>query len=159
NGSVNALSADTTVTFDYSTSANLSSGTSTTAAQDIGSASVSVPVTARLTGLTPSTTYYFQVVASNSGGTSRGEILSFTTATAPILPFAVTGIASPDSDVATVSGTVNPEGNGTDVTFQYSTDQSLPQTYATHFAGFSGTRGSADGSGTSTLLAGPSGVA
>ena len=39
-------------------------------------------VTAPLTGLTPKTTYYFEVVATNAVGTTVGAILSFTTAAA-----------------------------------------------------------------------------
>ena len=39
--------------------------------------------TAALTGLTPDTTYYFEIEATGSGGTTYGTVLSFTTTEAP----------------------------------------------------------------------------
>jgi hypothetical protein len=41
------------------------------------------PVSFNATGLTPSTTYFFRVIVSNSGGSSLGSIQSFTTQAAP----------------------------------------------------------------------------
>ena len=40
----------------------------------------------RITGLSPNTTYYFRAVARNSEGTARGNILSFRTSGAVIIP-------------------------------------------------------------------------
>lgn len=76
--SVNPNGSDTHVVFLWGTSSTLSSSTSTTS-QDIGSASTASAITANLTGLTASTTYYFQVMAQNAGGTTSGSIQSFTT--------------------------------------------------------------------------------
>ena len=39
--------------------------------------------TARLDGLEPETTYYYQAIAENASGVSVGDVLSFTTAAAP----------------------------------------------------------------------------
>jgi protocatechuate 3,4-dioxygenase beta subunit len=50
----------------------------------------SVAVTAALTGLTPSTTYFDRVVATNADGTTFGTILSFTTPMGPV----ATGISA-----------------------------------------------------------------
>ena len=81
NASVNPEGSATTVSFVYGTSSTLSSGTTTTSRQSIDDGSAAVPVTAALTGLTAGTTYYFEVVATNTGGATDGSILSFTTPT------------------------------------------------------------------------------
>lgn len=47
------------------------------------SGDVTVPGSASLTGLNPSTTYYYQVEATNSAGTSTSAIASFTTFSVP----------------------------------------------------------------------------
>jgi large repetitive protein len=79
NGGVNPEGSATTVSFVYGTDPTLTTGTTSTAAVPIGSGTSAVPVTAALTGLQPGTTYYDEVVATNSGGTTDGKILSFTT--------------------------------------------------------------------------------
>jgi sugar lactone lactonase YvrE len=81
-GTVNPNGADTHAMFAYGTSSTLS-GATQTASQDLGSTAASDQVTTNLTGLTPSTTYYFQAVAQNSVGTTNGAIFSFTTMPAP----------------------------------------------------------------------------
>jgi autotransporter-associated beta strand protein len=61
--------------------------TNTTAKINLPSGTTAVSTNATLTGLLPGTTYYFQVVATNSVGTNTGNELSFTTlsVTAPKL--------------------------------------------------------------------------
>jgi hypothetical protein len=78
NATVDPNGIDTHVVFLWGTSSSLSSSTSTTS-QDIGSGSTASAISANLTGLTASTTYYFQVMAQNAAGTSSGSIQSFTT--------------------------------------------------------------------------------
>ena len=91
NATVNANSGDTTVAFSYATTADLSgatvavTGTSVTGFTDKTS-------TAALTGLKPGTKYYYRASATNSAGTSPGEIKNFTTTGA--LPTVTTGSAS-----------------------------------------------------------------
>ncbi len=85
-----------------------------------------VPVNVALTGLQPNTTYYYEVVATNSVGTTDGSILSFTTPAAPAATLATTQAASNvTSTAATLSGSVNPEGAATSVSFIYGTDPTL----------------------------------
>jgi hypothetical protein len=81
NGSVNPEGSATSVSFIYGTDPTLTTGTTTTPAQQIGSGTSAVPVTATLSSLLPGTTYYYKVVATNSVGTTVGTpIVSFTTA-------------------------------------------------------------------------------
>ena len=79
NADVNPEGSATTVSFVYGTSSTLASGTTTTAGQSIGNGSAAVSVTAALTGLTAGATYYYEVVATSSEGTTDGSILSFAT--------------------------------------------------------------------------------
>jgi trimeric autotransporter adhesin len=79
---VNPNGADTLVMFLYGASSTLS-GAAQTPAQDLGSAAASDAVSATVTGLSPSTTYYYQAVAQNSYGSTSGTIFSFTTTPAP----------------------------------------------------------------------------
>ena len=55
-----------------------------TSLQPLGSGAAAVNYNQAISGLSPSTPYYFCAAASNSGGTSYGNVLSFTTPAAPI---------------------------------------------------------------------------
>ena len=66
---------------EYSTTNGFPNGSGTQAASSNLSG---VNFSSALTGLTPSTTYYYKAYATNAGGTSYGVQLSFTTAT-PVL--------------------------------------------------------------------------
>jgi putative cell wall-binding protein len=76
NGSVNPDGILTSYFFEYGTSSNLSTFL-TTATVSAGSGSVPVPVAASISGLTPNTTYYFELFAN--GVAQSGGILSFLT--------------------------------------------------------------------------------
>jgi hypothetical protein len=76
--SVGAGLLPTSASVVYGTNSTLSSGTSTVAmGSAVGDSATSL--TANLTGLSPQTTYYYRVVATNSLGTTSGTIRSFTT--------------------------------------------------------------------------------
>ena len=95
---VNPSGQATTYHFDYGQTASY--GSSTTSA-NAGSGSSAQSVSAVLSGLTPSTTYHFRIVATNATGTSNGSDGSFTTAAAP-----TGGTASPGSVVVS-SGSIS----------------------------------------------------
>ncbi len=78
NGTVNPNGLATDGYFEWGTDPTLATK-STTSTQAMGSGGSAAAITAPLTGLTPGTTYYFRVVATNAGGTDNGTILSFTT--------------------------------------------------------------------------------
>jgi hypothetical protein len=64
---------------------------------DAGVGTVPAFVSQRLTGLAPSTTYHYRLVASNASGTVRGEDLTFSTPAATALGTGVGGLLLPDN--------------------------------------------------------------
>lgn len=77
NGAVTANSATTQYWFAYGTSSSSLTSTTTHTGSLTGTASTSI--SAAITGLTSKKTYYFQAVASNANGTTKGAVLNFTT--------------------------------------------------------------------------------
>jgi len=102
--------------FSYGTSpADL--GSSTAAGSGLTGTS-SVPVSSILSGLAPSTTYYFRLDATLAGQTYSGSVQSFTTRAGA--PGVSTGRASAiTGDGATVSGSVSPQGAATSYLVEY----------------------------------------
>ncbi len=89
-GTVNPNGADTHYWFLYGTS-NTLSGASQTPSVDLGPTTAVDPVTASISGLNASSTYYYQAVGQNSVGTTSGTIDSFTTPASP--SFSISGMA------------------------------------------------------------------
>ncbi|HET8565249.1 MAG TPA: hypothetical protein VFL77_02125 [Solirubrobacterales bacterium] len=79
-GSVTPHGLQTTYFFEYGTTTAYGQETAEASA---GSGTVAVPVSALLTGLSPDTTYHFQLVAENESGTAPGGDQTFTTAAVP----------------------------------------------------------------------------
>ena len=115
NGTVTANNSSTTVTFEYGT--DTSYGTTVTADQSPVTG-INVAVNKAITGLS-NNTYHYRVVGVNAYGTTTGADMTFTTSSAP------TAITDPASGIgasfATLNGTVNANGLGTTVTFEYGT--------------------------------------
>jgi phosphodiesterase/alkaline phosphatase D-like protein len=78
-GTVNPTDLETQYWFEYSTSANFTSGTKTTPHKTLAAAAITLSAEASVTGLKTNTTYYYRMVAQSSAGTSRGESNTFTT--------------------------------------------------------------------------------
>jgi hypothetical protein len=78
NGSVNPNGLDTTVKFLYGTEPTLSTPTELDLPL-IPAGHDAVPVSAPVTDLVAETTYYFKVSATNSEGTTEGDILNLIT--------------------------------------------------------------------------------
>ena len=121
-------SAGNEVRFVYSQSRDLSSPTEVVLAPTPSPAVTSAyGVTASLTGLTSSTTYYFRIEVGATTGSSPstyivGDTLNFTTQDPPKTPEAVTGEASDiTSFSAVLAGTINPERVATKVLFEWAT--------------------------------------
>lgn len=77
NGVVNANHLSTIVTFEYGTTAGYGQTLAVTQSPVIGSTNVSVSTI--LSGLTPTSTYHFRIVAVNSLGTNYGNDMILTT--------------------------------------------------------------------------------
>jgi alpha-tubulin suppressor-like RCC1 family protein len=78
NAVVNPSGLASTVKFVYGQKADLSDGASQAAT--VATSMSDTDVSTTVTGLTERTKYYFRVEATNDQGTSKGDILSFTTA-------------------------------------------------------------------------------
>ena len=121
-GTVSPNELATTGWFEWGTDNNLASFTSTPS-ESLGSGKTSVAITANLV-LSPGTTYYFRVAASNSVGTSKGSIFTFNTDAQP--PTVTTQAATSITiNGATLNANVNPNGLATYAFFEYGTDNSL----------------------------------
>ncbi|HTY96537.1 MAG TPA: fibronectin type III domain-containing protein, partial [Solirubrobacteraceae bacterium] len=121
NGMVNPRGvAVTSCEFKYGTSPG-SLSSSAPCAPRPGAGSAPEAVSAEVTGLSPNTTYYVQVVASGEEGTAEGSTVSFKTiANAPVASTGEAGEVKLTS--AVLAGSVNPEGASvTKCEFKYGT--------------------------------------
>jgi tetratricopeptide (TPR) repeat protein len=135
NGSVDPHGLTTTVYFQYGTT--ISYGLTTAIQSKTGDTYQNVAAT--IGGLTPSTTYHFRIVATNSAGTRYGADRTFTTLGPTGPPVVITNPATlVASFSATLNGSVDPHGLTTNVRFQYGTTTS----YGLHTA-FQGKTGNA----------------
>ena len=123
NGTVNPNGLATEAWFEWGTSSTLATFDNT-AKQPFAAGTTVQTVTAPLTGLTVSTTYYFRMVASNSSGVSKGTIGNFSTSTQrpTVTTLAADNLAATS---ATLHGEVNPNSLATQAWFEYGTDNSL----------------------------------
>ncbi len=80
NGKVTPNGAETVYWFEYSQDSLIGSivGTST-GQQNVGSGYSSVSATDQISGLASNTKYFYRLVAQNSQGTVRGDVVTFTT--------------------------------------------------------------------------------
>jgi hypothetical protein len=136
NGTVNPEGQATTYYFEYGTSTSYGNQTAMTAA---GAGSGDLKVMAQGSSLTPNTMYHYRLVATNASGTTLGSDVSFKTPKPPV-PVVSSGHATALTQTsATLTGTVNPEGEATSYSFQYGTSTAYGSQTPAASAG-SGTR-------------------
>jgi hypothetical protein len=135
-GTVNPQGQATTYHFEYGASST--SGplyVSQTAPASAASGTANVSVSAAIGSLTPNTTYHYRLVATNASGPTFGADRTFTTVKARA-PAATTGAAKPVAATsATLTGTVNPEGQTTTYQFQYGSTTAYGNQTASSSAG------------------------
>jgi hypothetical protein len=117
---INPKGFSTTANLVYSTSSTFSNPTTVSIGTFTGSDELTFDVD--MPDITPSTTYYAKVVATNEKGTTESSVFQITTlaASAPTVTSEDPTIAINDGPV-TLSGTLNPNGFAATATFQYST--------------------------------------
>jgi len=126
NGIVDPGNLLTAVDFCYGTNLNLTGCTTMPAGQSPLTASTSTwSVSAGLTGLAMGTTYYAKVTATNGAGSSNASIVTFTTTNVPSVTTGSATFLRNSGTEATLSGTVNPNGASTSVSFCYGTTPTL----------------------------------
>ncbi|MBI9053332.1 MAG: T9SS type A sorting domain-containing protein [Bacteroidales bacterium] len=106
NGTVNANSASTAVTFEYGLTTGY--GTTVPADQSPVTGTSDILVSKSISGLSPNTTYHYRVVGVNSEGTTNGLDANFTT-----LPLAATITTQAVTSITQTTATGN--GNITDL--------------------------------------------
>gem|GEM_PF-6571555 len=117
-GVVNPGGLSTDVSFCYGTASD-GSGCVSTPVQTMAAGTTDQSVSANLTGLTPGTTYYVRVEATNTDGSTNGSLRSFTTSAVPsVVIDPASGVTSTD---ARLNATVNPKGLSTSVSFCFGT--------------------------------------
>jgi hypothetical protein len=138
NGELNPNGQATTYDFEYGKTTSYGS---TTGAQNGGSGTTSVAVSAAITGLTAGTTYHDRLVVTSSSGEADGTDMTFTAGgTSEAGPAATTKAAtSVTSTGAKLNGTVNPNGQATTYFFDYGPTTSYGSKTAVTSAG-SGTK-------------------
>jgi hypothetical protein len=117
-GTVNPNGLATTYHFDWGPTEALGKVSPATPAA-AGAGNAAVAQATKLAGLSPDSTYYFTLVATNSDGTSTTPVETFKTTGNPA-PGATTGAAT---DVgrfqATLTGAINPNNQATSYYFEY----------------------------------------
>jgi hypothetical protein len=113
NGTVNPNGSATTYQFEYGTTTNYGSVAPASPAS-VGSGTSALPESVSLTGLAPSTTYDFRLVATNGSGVTDGLNGTFTTPAAPTQPPGPVPPPPPSGSVSSASGTSDsPSGTAT----------------------------------------------
>ena len=126
-GTVNPNNTATTYHFDYGTSTNYGSQAPAPPDPNAGSGTTAQTESTTLTGRSPNTLYHYRIEATNGLGTSYGADQTFTTTGAgtSLSPIVATGSASNvgtfGPGTATVSGTVNANGEAATYHFDYGT--------------------------------------
>ena len=130
NGLVYSNGSDTLAWFEWGTRSDLPNSNPTTK-KSVGAGTTPQSIVEGISGLAQGTTYYFRVIAANTGGTANGAIASFTTATPNSQPTVATHAATSVTETgAQLNGSVIPNGLATDAWFEWGTSPTLG-TFAT----------------------------
>ena len=129
-GTVNPEGAEAKYYFEYGTTKSFGSKTAEASA---GSGTTNVEVSKVLASLTGGTTYFYRIVATNTGGTSFGAEKTFETTAKPTVE--TKPATSVGETTAKLNGSVNPKGAETKYYFEYGTTESYGSKTAEASAG------------------------
>jgi sugar lactone lactonase YvrE len=129
-GTVNPEGSETKYYFEYGTTKSFGSKTAEASA---GSGTTNVEVSKVLTTLTGGTTYFYRIVATNTGGTSFGAEKTFETTAKPTVE--TKAATSVGETTAKLNGIVNPKGAETKYYFEYGTTEAYGSKTAEASAG------------------------
>ena len=123
-GSMNPNNSTTSTAFCFGTSPTLAGCETVVATPGTITGNTPQQFAASVTDLAPGTTYYYQVVGTNSIGTNVGEIRSFTTDSAPSVPQTITFAQPSDMTVGDAAQALDAEASsGLPVTFTSQTPE------------------------------------
>jgi hypothetical protein len=115
NGTVNANTSSTTVTFQYGLTTAY--GTTVPGVPSPVTGNTVTPVSVAIAGLLGNTLYHYRVVGVSTGGTSNGNDMTFNTAGPPVV------VTDPATNItqttATLNGTVTANNLSTTITFNW----------------------------------------
>jgi hypothetical protein len=117
-GTVNPNGSATTYQFSWGTT-NALGNLSPAAATSVGAGTAAVAETAKLTGLSPATTYYYALVATNSFGTTSTPVETFKTTGNPAPVATSEPVIGVGRYTGTLVGSVSPNNQATTYYFQY----------------------------------------
>ncbi len=116
-GIVNPNEGSATVTFEYGKTSAYGQIVAATQVTVTGNSTTQVKAT--ISDLSPKTTYHYRVVAASENGTTKGDDLTFTTQSLPLPASSSIAISNLAPTSATLVGTVNPNGQSTNIIFEY----------------------------------------
>jgi hypothetical protein len=130
-GVINPNYQETTYLFEYSTSeatVEEGKGTPIPGPEPLLAEYAELPVSGTAGSLTPRTTYYYRVVATNGTGTTDGPVESFITQATPVVTVGVAEDVTRSS--ASLVGELNPSGAGTTYHVVYASQARYEQAIA-----------------------------
>ncbi|CAH1214857.1 hypothetical protein PAECIP111893_03858 [Paenibacillus plantiphilus] len=143
NSTVNDNGTNTTVTFDYGTTASYGMNASATTGGTVVAGTGNTAASVDLTSLSPNTTYHYRVKAVSSAGTAYGSDQTFTTLAPAQTATVSVAATSPVAGAAnSVTLTVNNSLGNTDTTFNGAHDVAISgytQAPNNTFGSFNGT--------------------
>ncbi len=114
-GNITDIGSSTVTQYGHVWSSTNTNPTTADSKTDLGTTTIATGFNSSLTGLQPSTTYYVRAYATNSGGTTYGGVVSFTTGAPANNPASVTtgSISNITLNTASAAGNITDIGSST----------------------------------------------
>ncbi len=119
NGTVNANTYTSTVTFEYGLTTAFGSSVAGMPGTVTGTTTAAITTAATTLSTTNlNNTFYYRAKAIHDAGTSYGATMTFTT---PIAPAVTTNASTMNANGVTIGGNVNPNNSPTSISYEYGT--------------------------------------